>query len=108
MSLRIDLTDRHDHHPEAVRTYAREKVEKLSRFFDGLQSIDIVLDKEHDNHSVEVIIAASNHMNFVGRDIDASVMACIDKVVDKLQHQIVKAKERLKDHHRGGSPNRPS
>lgn len=108
MSLRIDLTDRHDHHPEAVRAYAREKVEKLSRFFDGLLHIEVILDKEHDNHTAEVIVTGNNHLKFVGRDNDPSAMACIDRVVDKLQHQIVKAKERLKDHKRGASPNRPS
>jgi len=104
MTLRIDLTDRHEQHAETVKEYAREKVEKLTRYFDGVHHIEIVLDKEHDDHSVEVIVSANNHMHFVGHATNPSVMACIDRVVDKLERQVRKAKERLRDHHRGEGP----
>jgi putative sigma-54 modulation protein len=103
MTLRIDLTDRHEQHPEEVRDYAREKVEKLARYFDQVQHIEIVLDKEHEDHCVEVIVSANHNMHFVGHAMNHSVMACIDRVVEKLERQVVKAKERLKDHHRGQS-----
>ncbi len=106
MTVRIDLTDRHAQHADSVKDYAREKVEKLTRFFDGVQHIEIVLDREHEEHSVEVIVSANHHMHFVGHATNSSVMACIDRVVDKLERQVVKAKERLKDHHRGESPKR--
>ena len=104
MSLRIDLTDRHEQHPDDVKDYARQKVEKLVRFFDQVHHIEIVLDKERDDHTVEVIVSASHNMHFVGHATNPSVMACIDRVVDKLESQVRKAKERLKDHHRGESP----
>lgn len=108
MSLRIDLTDRHEQHPETVRDYARDKVGKLTRFFDGVQHVEVVLDKEHDQHKVEVIVSANNHMSFIGHATESSVMACIDRAVDKVERQVVKAKERLKDHHRGEPARRPS
>ncbi len=101
MSTRIDLADRHAAHPDSVKEYAIEKVGRLERFFDGLQSIEVVLDKERDQHSVEVNVTASHHLHFVGHATNDSVMACIDSVCDKLERQIKKAKERLKDHHRG-------
>lgn len=104
MDVRIDFTDRHQHHPEAVREHAIEKVGKLKRFFDKVQHIEIVLDQEHGQHTAEVIVTANQHMHFVGHATHDSAMACIDKVVDKLERQVVKAKERLKDHHRGETP----
>lgn len=103
MTLRIDLTDRHETHPDSVREYAVEKVSKLTRYFDKVQHIEVVLDKEKDQHSVEVIVTANKHLHFVGHATNDNVMACIDKVADKLERQVVKAKERLKDHHRGES-----
>ena len=103
MSLRIDLTDRHQQHSDTVKDYAREKAQKLTRFFDGVNHIEIVLDKEHDEHTVEVIVSATHHLHFVGHATNASAMTCVDRVIDKLERQIVKAKERLKDHHRGDS-----
>ncbi len=102
MSLRIDLTDRHEQHSDSVKDYARQKVEKLTRFFDQVQHIEIIFDKEKDDHTVEVIVSANNHMHFVGHATSTSVMASIDRVMDKLESQVHKAKERLRDHHRGG------
>lgn len=101
MSLLIDLTDRHDRHNDEVKDYARDKVGKLVHYFDKVQHIEIVLDNENDHHSVEVIVTANNHMHFVGHAYHESVLACIDRVVDKLERQVIKAKERLRDHHRG-------
>ena len=108
MTARIDLTDRHGQHPEGVRDYAREKVTKLTRYFDGVHHIEIILDKQHDEHSTEIIVTANHHMKFVGKLSDESAMASIDGALDKVERQIVKAKERLRDHHRGVSPTKPS
>ena len=101
MTLRIELVDRHEAHPDNVKENAIEKVGRLERFFDGLQHIEVVLDREHDQHSVEVNVTATNHLHFVGHATHDSALACIDSVVDKLERQVVKAKERLRDHHRG-------
>lgn len=101
MEVRIDLTDRHDQHPESVREYAREKVGRLSRYFDRVHHIEIILDQEGGDHAVEVSVHANQHLHFVGHATHESALACIDRVVDKLERQVVRAKERLKDHRRG-------
>lgn len=102
--VRIDLTDRHERHPENVRTYVLDKARKLTRYFDKVQHIEIILDYEHDQHSCEVSVFANNHMHFVGHASSDSALACIDRVLDKLERQVVKAKERMKDNHRRGDP----
>jgi putative sigma-54 modulation protein len=107
MTLRIDFTDRHAHHPASVKDYALEKAEKLGRFFDGVNHIQIVLDREHDLHSTEMIVSAAPNMRFVGHSSEKSVLAAIDAVVDKIERQVVKAKERLKDHHPRESHRKP-
>jgi putative sigma-54 modulation protein len=104
MTLRIDFTDRHQRHPPEVKDYAVEKAERLARFFNGVQHIEIVLDRQHDKHSAEMIVSAAPNMRFVGHAAEESVLASIDSVMDKLERQVVKAKERLKDHRR--SPGR--
>jgi putative sigma-54 modulation protein len=100
MTLRIDYTDRHEHHPASVKTYALEKAEKIARFFDGVNHIEIVLDREHDMHRSEMILSASHNLRLVGHASADSILAAIDAAVEKLERQVVKAKERLKDHHR--------
>jgi putative sigma-54 modulation protein len=100
MTLRIDYTDRHEQHPAAVKAYALEKAEKLARFFDGVQHIQIVLDREQNRHRSELILSASHNVRLIGHATADSVLAAIDSAVDKVERQVVKAKERLKDHHR--------
>jgi len=105
MNVRIDYTDRHQQHPVTVKDYAVEKAEKLARFFDGVNHIQIVLDKERDKHSTEIIVSASPNLRLAGHAVEASVLAAIDGAVEKLERQVKKAKERLRDHHR--SPDHP-
>lgn len=106
-SLRIDFTDRHQQHPASVREYALEKAERLGRFFDGVNHIEIVLDRQHDLHSTEMIVSAAPNLRFVGQSAEKSVLAAIDAVIDKVERQVVKAKERLKDHHARESRRKP-
>lgn len=101
MDVRIDLTDRHQKHPDSVRDYAQDKVRKLTQYFDGVNHIEIILDEEHDQHIVEVIVSANKNLHMVGHASHENAMAAIDKCVDRLERQVVKAKERLRDHHRG-------
>ena len=101
MTVRIDLTDRHDRHPDDVRAYAVEKAEKLVHYFDKVHHIEIILDVENEQHCVDVHVYANHNLHFVGHASNESVMAGIDRVVDKLERQVIRAKERLKDHHRG-------
>ncbi|MFT7465135.1 MAG: putative sigma-54 modulation protein [Pseudohongiellaceae bacterium] len=101
MTVRIDLTDRHHTHSAEEREHVKEKVSKLTHYFDRVNHIEIILDKEHDQHVVEVLVTADNHMHFVGHAMNDSMPTAVDKVVSRLERQVVKAKERLKDHKRG-------
>jgi putative sigma-54 modulation protein len=100
MPLRIDFTDRHEQHPPSVRDYALEKAEKIPRFFDGVNHVQIVLDREHDKHTAEMVVTAAPNLRFVGHSAAKTVTEAIDKALDKLERQVIKAKERLKDHRR--------
>ena len=99
MALRIDFTDRHEHHPPAIKAYALEKAGKVARFFDGVNHIQIVLDRERGMHRTEMIASAPPNMRFVATADEETVTASIDSVIEKIERQVVKSKERLKDHH---------
>lgn len=99
MPLRIDFTDRHEHHPPAIKAYALEKAQKVARFFDGVNHIQIVLDRDAGKHRTEMIAAAPPNLRFVATAVEDSVTVAIDSAIDKIERQVVKAKERLKDHH---------
>jgi len=79
----------------AIRSYLAGKLTRVERHFDSVIDISVVMSVERAEHRVE----ANVHLR--GRDlfaesVDADMYAAIDSLVDKLDRQIVKHKEKRK------------
>ena len=82
----------------ALREHAESKMERLTRHFDHLHELSIVLSIEKLLHKAEATIHVS------GKDLHADAQAAdmysaIDALADKLTAQVRKHKEKLTDHH---------
>lgn len=96
--MRIDVTGKHVDLTPAIVRYAEEKCERLSKFFDGLQQVRCVLDKEpHGSFRVEVISDVVGHDDFVVHVDGPDVYACIDQAVDKASRLLKDHKEKLRN-----------
>jgi ribosomal subunit interface protein len=88
----VELTD-------ALRAAAEEKVSRLSRFLDGMDHVEIQFSEERNPRIAqrdvcEVTFKAHGHLS--GRRRRPPIpFAAIDRVVDKLEHQIEKLKGKL-------------
>lgn len=97
--MRIDVTGKHVELTPAMTEYAETKCEKLTRFFDGMQSISCVLDKApHGEFVVEIIADVVGHDDFVGHASGPDIYACIDQCIDKVSRRLRDHKERLREH----------
>ncbi|MCC6533180.1 MAG: ribosome-associated translation inhibitor RaiA [Burkholderiales bacterium] len=84
------------HHIEvtpAIRDYLTSKLDRLTRRFDHMIDVNVILSIEREHRKVE----ASVHVR--GRDLfaesqDTDMYAAIDALIDKLDRQIVKHKEK--------------
>jgi putative sigma-54 modulation protein len=95
--MQINITFRHVEPSEAVRAYAVEKVDRLKKYFDGLVEGHVILGLEKIRHMVEVRLQANGtHVN--AREENADFYSAIDNVVEKLERQLVRYKEKLKRH----------
>ncbi len=101
-SVDISVTGRHVDVSNRLRNYAEEKASKLPRFFDRVQTIDVIIDKERDQMSVEMIVHAAGTQNFVAKEVGPDANACVDLLVDKMERQLTKHKEKLKNHKHAG------
>ena len=82
----------------ALRDYATSKFERVTRLFDQLHEMTIVLGVEKLLHKVEVTMMLSGKTLFA--DATATDMyAAIDVLVDKVETQLRKHKEKRGDHH---------
>ena len=95
------VTSKHIEVPEAVKKYVEEKTSKLSRYYSGINQIEVVIDGgPKDNINVEIIARGEHNKVFVVNATDTDSYRCIDSAVRKLGKQIIrkKTKERNNKH----------
>ncbi len=100
--MEIKISTRHGHVSETTQAKITEKVEKLTRFFERLTAIEVTVDLEHrDAPTVDLKVSAEHKHDFVATNRSDELMASIDKVVDKMEQQLRKYKQKVQDRHRG-------
>ena len=97
-SVDIRITGRHVEVPDDVRNYAQEKASKLPRFYNRIHEIELVLDHEGDQFTAEMIVRVDQKQTFVGSETGPDTFALIDLIVDKLERQLKKHKEKSRNH----------
>ncbi|MBN1942081.1 MAG: ribosome-associated translation inhibitor RaiA [Phycisphaerae bacterium] len=100
--MNITIEARHMDVTDAIRQYAESKVEKLPKYYDNIQSIEVILDMDGGQPSVEIIVQASRKNTFVAHYRDADLYAGIDGCVDKVSQQLRRHKDKVRD--RQGPP----
>jgi putative sigma-54 modulation protein len=105
--LNITVNARHMDITEAIRAYAQEKSEKLQRYFDRIMSIEIIIDIEGGTPAVEVVVTAAHSTTFVGHHRGEDMYGCIDNAIHKVEEQLRRHKDRLRDHKGGVSAEGP-
>jgi len=99
--VQIKISTRHGHLSEEMQAFIREKAQKLLRLFDRITMIEVTVDlKDELNKKVELLVNAEHKHDFVGTESNSDVLAAIDLVLPKLEHQLRKYKEKIQDHRR--------
>lgn len=97
----IEVTSRHQPVSEGTREHATNKATKLLRFHNRISRIQIVMDRHKDDCELEIIVHVDNGHTFVARETASGFKAGLDPLVDKMERQLKKDKERRK-RHKGG------
>jgi putative sigma-54 modulation protein len=103
--VQINISSRHGHLSNETQEKIKEKLEKLTRLYDRLSAIELLVDLEHrDAPSVDLRVSAKHKHDFVAVSRAMELMASIDEVVEKMEQQLRKYKEKVQDRHRGPAP----
>ncbi|BCN92788.1 ribosomal subunit interface protein [Thiomicrorhabdus immobilis] len=107
--MQINITGHHIDVTDALRAYVTEKLSKLSRHFDHVTNVHVILTVEKQSQKAEATVHVSGTDLFAQHDTE-DMYASIDGLVDKLDRQIVKHKEKISDHNRksGGVKSMPA
>lgn len=98
--MEIKVSARHGYLTEDQQHFIKEKAQKLLRFFERLTSIEITVDLENDLKTVEFVVSAEHKHDFVARESNGDIRAAVDLVLDKLEKQLRRYKEKVQDHRR--------
>lgn len=96
--MKIDITGHHVDLNQSLRDYVHNKFERLGRHFDHVTGIHVVLTVAKLEHRAEATLQVNRGKLFADA-IEPDMYAAIDSLVDKLDRQIKKHKEKLSHHH---------
>lgn len=98
--MQVSISARHGHVGEAAQSYIDDKAQRLLRFFDRLTSVRVTVDLKNDQAEVEFVVSAEHKQDFIARDRGPDLLSTVDQVVQKMEQQLRKYKEKLQDHRR--------
>ena len=95
--MQINLTGRHIDITDSLRDYVTSKMDRIERHFDNVTNIHVILDVEKLRQKAEASFHISGHDIFAEAE-NEDMYAAIDSLVDKLDRQLLKYKEKMKNH----------
>lgn len=95
--MQIATTFRHMEPSEALKSYAEEKLERVKKYIDEPIVAQVYLTVEKIRHIVEITINARG-ITIKASEATNDMYAAVDAVIDKIERQLRRYKERLKAH----------
>ena len=93
----VTISSRHMDVTEALKTFAEQKANKLTKYYDRIQEIEVIFDAGKDQTSVEMIVNAEHRNMFLAHHNEGDAYACIDACVDKLERQLSDHKKKVRN-----------
>jgi putative sigma-54 modulation protein len=96
---------------DAIKYYTRERSARLEKYFEGKISVTWNFSCTKEGHSAHCHLVG-NHMDYFGEATTEDLHASIDIVVERIERQLRKHKEIVRDHlhkhgHRMPAPTSP-
>lgn len=92
--MQLDITFKNIDSTDALKDYASKRLSKLDKYIDRPSEVHVVLSVEKRRHKADVTLSADGDViNAV--EITEDMYSAIDMVMDKLERQVKKHKEKL-------------
>ena len=98
--MNVIMNGRHLDITPALRSYAEEKIGRFDKYLSNISEAVVTLSVEKYRHKAEVLLKV-NGVQIQAEGKTGEVYSAIDQVVEKLEKQVVKYKEKLHDHRKG-------
>lgn len=95
--MQINLTGHHLEITDSLRDYVDSKFTKLERHYDHINNVHVILNVEKLNQKAEATLHLSGAEVFANAE-HLDMYAAIDALIEKLDRQVIKHKEKAKRH----------
>ena len=95
--MNLTVSGHHVSVTSAMREYVHTKMEKVTRHFDHVIDVNVILSVEKLRQKAEVTLHVRGQDIFVESN-DQDLYAAIDLLVDKLDRRVLKYKDRVQAH----------
>ena len=99
--MQITTTARHCELDPDLKRYAYERLERLERYARDIHEAHVVVTQEKYRFLVEVTLRV-NHHELVSHEAATDPRIAVDQVVDRVEKQLRKLKEKRLDWQQGG------
>lgn len=82
---------------DPLKAYIQDKLNRLDKLLDNPAEANVVLSVQKHRHIAEVNISG-DRLNIIGKEDTNDMYSAIDMVLDKLEKQIKKSKQKIKGH----------
>ncbi|MEW6088261.1 MAG: ribosome-associated translation inhibitor RaiA [bacterium] len=96
--MEIRITGRHVQVTNAMKDYVEKKLSHLEKYFNHIIEAHVIMDIEKKNrHRIEVVLH-TNIGKIFGEEETEDMYASIDKVLEKMEVQLKRQKEKIQKH----------
>jgi putative sigma-54 modulation protein len=95
--MNLNIAGHHIEVTSAIHDYVTSKLDRVIRHFDSVTSAHVILSVDKLKQKAEITLHVKGK-DIYADSIDEDLYAAIDSLVDKLDRQVVKYKEKQHDH----------
>jgi len=95
--MQLNISGHHLDITPALRQHSNEKLSKIKHHFDQVININMILEVQKDVQTAEATIHLSG-TDLFAKAQSGDMYASIDQLINKLDSQIIKHKEKLHSH----------
>jgi putative sigma-54 modulation protein len=100
--MNIQFTARHFHASDALKASVIARAEDLTRYYENITSAHIVLDAEDEIRKKAEVVLNTKQKSITGKAEDEKLGAAIDSAFDKVERQLKKVNQKIKEHKQEG------
>lgn len=100
--MNLQLTGHQLEITPAIRSYVISKLERITRHFDHVIDVSVILSVDKLQQRVEASIHVSGRDIFC-ESVDQDMYAAIDSLADKLDRQVIRHKEKIVEQRQNGA-----